>query len=221
MTLTGKYYYAPGGVITAPLPYRSFAGPHDLPTAWKNVSGFHHQDDAALATHDWFPQDRVGYEPFDPATQVRSGPVQDVQADKVVDTYTVSAKPTPTDNELATGTAVSAVQFYSALHAAMAAKGHAMVTSTPTRWQLVDIYNALPSAVLPDASKLVITNVLVDANEFHRDDPNPTTGTGNALNDIGALLAYVGGDPASPDPAMAFTAAEIDTIFADIIRAGG
>ena len=40
----------------------------------------------------WLPEEKVGFEPFDPATQVRAGPTHDVQADKVVSTYTIRAK---------------------------------------------------------------------------------------------------------------------------------
>ena len=67
-------------------------GPRELPTAWRNVSGLHLLDAAALAAHGGLLEEKVGFEPFDPATQVRAGPVHAIQADKVVSTYTVRAK---------------------------------------------------------------------------------------------------------------------------------
>ncbi len=43
------------------------------------------------------PIERIGYEPFDPALQKRTGPVDDIQASKVVETYTITNK---TEQEL-------------------------------------------------------------------------------------------------------------------------
>ena len=66
------YFLIEGGQIVT--------GPRPLPVSWKNISGM------ALG---WLPQEVVGFEPFDPDAQVRTGPVNDIQADKVVSTYTV------------------------------------------------------------------------------------------------------------------------------------
>jgi hypothetical protein len=41
---------------------------------------------------EWLPEIVVGYEPFDPTTQIRTGPVQTITATQVVQTYTVRAK---------------------------------------------------------------------------------------------------------------------------------
>lgn len=67
-------------------------GPKTLPTSWRNISGLHHQDAAGLKKLGWLPVRRVGFEPFDPAVQVRTGPDYAVGADEVVAAYTVRDK---------------------------------------------------------------------------------------------------------------------------------
>ena len=67
-------------------------GPRTLPKAWRNISGLNLVSVADLAVHGWLPEEQIGYTPFDPQTQVRTGPVHDIQAAKVVATYTVRAK---------------------------------------------------------------------------------------------------------------------------------
>ena len=67
-------------------------GPKALPRAWRNVSGLDRADAARLKELGWLPEVRVGFKPFDPATQVRTGPVHQVGADDVTATYTVRAK---------------------------------------------------------------------------------------------------------------------------------
>ncbi|MCH7486226.1 MAG: hypothetical protein IIC04_04485 [Proteobacteria bacterium] len=73
-------------------------GPKTLPRSWRNISGLHHQDAAGLKTLGWLPV-RYENEAYDPATQVRTGPmganVGDAvspDADEVVGTYTVRDK---------------------------------------------------------------------------------------------------------------------------------
>ena len=66
-------------------------GPKRLPTAWRNISGLHHQDVAGLKALGWLPVRYVN-ETYTPATQVRTGPVYAVDADEVVGTYTVRSK---------------------------------------------------------------------------------------------------------------------------------
>jgi len=79
-----KYFHVTEGQIDD--------GPRDVPTSWKNVSGLDHLDDAALKAKGWLPQEIVGFTPFDPDTQTRTGPVNVVQVDRVVSTYTVADK---------------------------------------------------------------------------------------------------------------------------------
>lgn len=67
-------------------------GPRALPAAWKNVSGLDKLNASALKALGWLPQEVVGFTPFDPETQDRTGPVNEVQSDKVVSTYTVADK---------------------------------------------------------------------------------------------------------------------------------
>ena len=67
-------------------------GPKPIPTAWRNISGLHHLDKAKLKALGWLPVRRVGFEPFDPTAQVRTGPDYAIEADEVVATYTVRDK---------------------------------------------------------------------------------------------------------------------------------
>lgn len=82
--MTG-YFHVTDGVIDG--------GPRDLPTSWRNVSGLNLMDDVGLAALGWLPQEMVGFQPFDPDTQTRTGPVNVVNADRVVSAYTVLDKP--------------------------------------------------------------------------------------------------------------------------------
>ena len=66
-------------------------GPKPIPTAWRNISGLHHQNAAELKVLGWLPV-RYENEAYDPATQVRTGPEYAVDADEVVATYTVRDK---------------------------------------------------------------------------------------------------------------------------------
>ncbi len=67
-------------------------GPIDLPTSWKNISGLHLLPAVDLALLGWLPQEVIGFEPFDPATQKRTSPVHTIIADKVKSTYIVIDK---------------------------------------------------------------------------------------------------------------------------------
>jgi len=86
-----KYFHVENGQIVA--------GPRFLPTAFKNVSGFHHLDGdlATLKGHGWLPEEVIGYEPLDQTTQVREGPAFKVMATKVKSVYTIRDK---TEDEL-------------------------------------------------------------------------------------------------------------------------
>ena len=75
------YFLIEGGQIVT--------GPRPLPVSWKNISGIGNISAQELAALGWLPQEVVGFTPFDPDAQVRTGPVNDIQADKVVSTYTV------------------------------------------------------------------------------------------------------------------------------------
>ena len=76
-----QYFLVEGGQITV--------GPKPLPRSWRNFSGLNLLSAEKLAALGWLPQEVVGFTPFDPETQVRTGPDNDIQADKVVSTYTV------------------------------------------------------------------------------------------------------------------------------------
>ncbi len=81
-------------------------GPKPLPKAWRNVSGLNKATAAHLKTLGWLPVVYVN-ETYDPATQIRTGPVGcnigdavAQGADDVTGTYTVRAKTqTELDNE--------------------------------------------------------------------------------------------------------------------------
>jgi len=63
-----------------------------LPKAWRNISGLDLLPAGKLKALGWLPQVVVGYEPFDPAAQKRTGPVNTVNADDVTSTYVVTNK---------------------------------------------------------------------------------------------------------------------------------
>lgn len=48
--------------------------------------------DAELLALGWFPQVKVGDDAYDPATEVKTGPVHSVEADQVTSTWTIRAK---------------------------------------------------------------------------------------------------------------------------------
>ncbi len=67
-------------------------GPRPAPRSWLTFSGFDLLPDERLREYGWLPEEIVGFEPFDDATQIRTGPVRSIEADKVVSTYTVRDK---------------------------------------------------------------------------------------------------------------------------------
>ena len=79
-----KYFHIEAGSIDE--------GPKDLPLAWRHVSGLHLADATTLKNHGWLPQVLAGFEPFDPTTQIRTGPVNQVNADNVTSTYVIREK---------------------------------------------------------------------------------------------------------------------------------
>ena len=76
-----QYFLVEGGQITV--------GPKPLPRSWRNFSGLNLLSAEKLAALGWLPQEIVGFTPFDPETQVRTGPVNVIMATKVKSTYTV------------------------------------------------------------------------------------------------------------------------------------
>ena len=76
-----EYFLVEGGQITK--------GPRTLPKSWRNISGLNLLSAEKLSALGWLPQEIVGFTPFDPETQVRTGPVNEIEAAKVVSTYTV------------------------------------------------------------------------------------------------------------------------------------
>lgn len=80
-----RYFHVTNGEIDE--------GPRDLPQSWRNVSGLHLMTTLGLAAIGWLPESVEGYEPFNPETQNRAGPVYTVEANRVVSTYTVADKP--------------------------------------------------------------------------------------------------------------------------------
>ncbi len=66
-------------------------GPRELPRAWRNTSGLDLADTETLKELGWLPVAPVG-DTFDPATQVRTGPVLVIGDDEVTATYEVRDK---------------------------------------------------------------------------------------------------------------------------------
>ncbi len=91
MALTGRYFLIEKGKIVE--------GPRVLPKAWRNVSGLDKATSDELVAFGWLPEDRTGYEPFDSATQKRSGPVLKVEKKRVTSVYTVTDKTTKELND--------------------------------------------------------------------------------------------------------------------------
>lgn len=85
MSLTGQYYKVEDGAVVDGARSKS-ALRHP------NVSICDATTDAELAALGFLPEDRIGFTPFDSATQKRTGPVLVVEADKVTATYTVADK---------------------------------------------------------------------------------------------------------------------------------
>ena len=87
-----KRYYVQGGQI--------LSGPIDVSPTQPRGPNYLYPGELRLGDKTperllelgWLPEELVGFTPFDPKTQVRTGPVRTVQADKVVSTYTVRDK---------------------------------------------------------------------------------------------------------------------------------
>jgi len=79
-----NYFHITNGVIDI--------GPRPLPKAWRNISGLDLLPADKLKALGWLPQVVVGFEPFDPETQKRTGPINVINADDVTSTYTVTNK---------------------------------------------------------------------------------------------------------------------------------
>lgn len=85
MSMTGRYFKVAGGeVVSGPHAREALRHPH--------ASVGVNTPDADLVVLGFLPEDRTGFEPFDQATQKRSGPVLTVGADKVTAAYTVTDK---------------------------------------------------------------------------------------------------------------------------------
>lgn len=79
-----QYFLVEGGIIQR--------GPMGVPSAWRNISGLHLLSDPELIALGWLPQVVIGFEPFDPDTQKRSGPINLVKVDSVESTFVVTNK---------------------------------------------------------------------------------------------------------------------------------
>lgn len=77
------FLVAEGAIVEGPMP---------LPVSWRNISGLRHLTAAKLKALGWIPQELIGFEPFDAATQFRTEPTHLVLAFKVVSTYVVTDK---------------------------------------------------------------------------------------------------------------------------------
>lgn len=65
-------------------------GPVPLPRVWENVSGLYKASPAQLKALGWLPQIKVGNDAvFDPSTHKLTGPVNVIDADAVISTWTI------------------------------------------------------------------------------------------------------------------------------------
>lgn len=85
MALTGRYFEVKDGAVVGGSKARSQLK-HPKTSISENTS------DAELIALGFYPEDRTGFEPFNGATQTRSGPVNTFEADRVVSAYTVTNK---------------------------------------------------------------------------------------------------------------------------------
>ena len=85
-----RFYVQNGQILTGPhevvatVPGPFYTRPGELK--------LHDKTPARLLELGWLPEEVVGFEPFDPNTQKRTGPVYTILPDKVVSTYAVTNK---------------------------------------------------------------------------------------------------------------------------------
>lgn len=65
-------------------------GPGTLPTSWRNISGLPHSTDEDLLALGWLPVETTKPD-IDPAIETLEGPVLEIQADRVTETFTSRA----------------------------------------------------------------------------------------------------------------------------------
>jgi len=78
-----------GAIVEGPV---IVSKPSDQPKVRLSGLELHSKSPDQLSTMGWLHQEIVGFEPFSQKTQIRTGPVNTVLADKVVSTYTVRDK---------------------------------------------------------------------------------------------------------------------------------
>ncbi|MCP4108318.1 MAG: hypothetical protein GY749_22710 [Desulfobacteraceae bacterium] len=67
-------------------------GPKRLPKTWKNTSGFNLQSRMELKSKGWIPQIKIGDDLPVLDTEIKEGPVNIINNDSVVSTWTVRKK---------------------------------------------------------------------------------------------------------------------------------
>ena len=88
--MTPKYFHVENGnIVSGPF---AIPAPQEQPRVRVSGLELHNKTPEQLLTLGRLPQEIVGFEPFDPKTQIRTGPVHSVMQDKVVSTYTVRNK---------------------------------------------------------------------------------------------------------------------------------
>lgn len=88
--MTHKYFCIENGVIVSGP--SSITPPQTQPKVRVRGLELHNKTPEQLKDYGYLPQEIVGYEPFNPVTQIRTGPVNTVLSDKVVSAYTVRDK---------------------------------------------------------------------------------------------------------------------------------
>ena len=88
--MTPKYFHVENGnIVSGPF---AIPAPQEQPRVRVSGLELHNKTPEQLLTLGRLPQEIVGFEPFDPKTQIRTGPIHSVMQDKVVSTYTVRNK---------------------------------------------------------------------------------------------------------------------------------
>lgn len=124
MSFTGRYFKVESGeVVGGPTTHAQLRHP------FTSISA--NTTDGELAMLGFLPEDRVGFSPFDPATEKRSGPDLTVLSDRVEATYQVVLKTaqelddekTAAAGELFTAFALVVLDEFNVLRAALDTAG--------------------------------------------------------------------------------------------------
>src|SRR3990167_4292225 len=101
--MTPKYFHVENGnIVSGPF---AISAPQEQPRVRISGLELHNKTPEQLTAIGRLPQEIIGFEPFNPRTQIRTGPINSVLTDRVVSAYVVRDK---TAQELADEKSASA-----------------------------------------------------------------------------------------------------------------